>query len=345
MTVRNNFAGGFHLIIASLFYAAIPLVVSLSGESGNNPFVFMAAWGLGGSISCFAYARTFHGEIHIWSDLKSLLSNKSDGGFPGWGWSVWLALPSSLSLAFYAWSTDFLPNIVTATLIEMWPIFYVVFLQFLFRREKLFKISAPRLSMFLIAFSGAVLVVMSINHEGGVSDLIFNWHFVSGISFLIVAILFSAQTAVFIRWAENAQEWDMSNRKPDVIVAKSFLEARTGYLMIVRSASQAIAGMVGFVLAGFSLGTVSVAEFFLLVISAAVIDVGGTGFNAAGTFRSSNNPGVHSLRFFTPVASAILLLLAGRSGDVMGVLFISGLIILVVSNIAINAHNRNIKEH
>lgn len=294
----------------------------------------MTAWGLGGSVSCFTYAKVRHPGLHVWSNLKELL-RRSESGFPNWSWSVWLALPSSLSLAFYAWSTSFLPEVVTAVLIEIWPVFYVLYLKFLFREERLFHVTTYRLSLFILVFVGACLVVWSIEPSGVLAGQMGNYQTLAGVVLVGLAVLLSAQTAVFIKWSESAQAWERS--QPDRAPAGSGDDSKTGYLMLVRAASQAMSGLIGFCLAGFSLGTVSVGGFLFLFASAAVIDVCGTGFNAVGTFRSANNPGVHSVRFFTPVFSTTMLLLAGYSEGVMAFLFISGLMIVVVTNIAINS--------
>ena len=132
----------------------VPLFVALGG--GGSPFIFGAAWRIGGLIGCALILLMLFRKMLFSGEVWKVVGARALS-FAMLGW-----LAASFSLVLYAWSTQFVDVSVAAALYETWPIFLVILTAWLFRKEARYrKITAKTIIMFGFAILGIALVIAS----------------------------------------------------------------------------------------------------------------------------------------------------------------------------------------
>lgn len=307
------------LLITCVAYGLIPVVVSYV-DGGSAPFTFMAAWGLGGAFSCLSYVLIFYRGVFrkIICNFAGVLPSKTPeyNGFPRWNWSVILALPRSLTVAFFAWSTVFLPEIVSAILYESWPIVFVFLLHISFKdRSKLeFRFSIKSIFLIIFVLAGAVLIVLSISQENMVESNYPTPGVMLGVFLLALAIYFSVQTVYFFKYSEVVKKW--TGKQLSAEMESREIKDGEGHFMLLRGISQAIGSIVGCILCiiglttgSFNTGSFGMQNFFFVVICGALIEVFGSITNAKGTLKMISIPNSQTFRCLTPIFGVLFLLI------------------------------------
>lgn len=192
---RNKTAVGL-MFVAVLGYSLLPLFVALGGN--ESPFIFNAVFRIGMASGCalfllIAYRHLLFSKT-VWSLIKNRIVNLS--------MSLWIV--SYFSMAFYAWSVQFIDVSIAAVLYETWPILFIILTGWLFSREKRYrKITARILILFFVAFLGVASVIAS--QAGGLGNLWDTSLFALGLGVVIVitAGVLTSLTAFGFRWGSN----------------------------------------------------------------------------------------------------------------------------------------------
>ena len=339
----SRLTGGGSLLTTSLVFGLIPVVVAIA-DGGDAPFVFMTAWGLGGAFSSLSYVGLFHRDLLGLGQIRKFLPRRetffkgisSDGSdFPCWNWQVVSSLPRSLTIAFFAWSTAFIPEVVAAVLYESWPIFFVLLLQLLFPEEEgKYEINFRTIVLFGFIFLGVFLVVFSIQANDATELAVSGADVAVGLVLLFVAISFTVQEAVFVKWGDTAQEWN--GKQGTVYQAKVSESNKVGYAIFVRGVSLTVGCLIGFAFSGFSLQSVSLWGFCGIAVFGAAVEGAGSVANMIGTIRSAENLRIQAIRYLTPVFGVIFLILASQSEGVRADLSTLGICAIVVGNVLVN---------
>lgn len=350
MNKKKILPGGGSLAACSVFYGAIPVLVAVTGGE-DFPFVFATAFALGSALSAFGYLAVFHKGI--WSDwklfiprresvLKSLNSHQTQSQqFPAWNWQVLASLPRGLNVGFFALAVTFIPEIVAAVLVESWPAFYVLLLQWMFVKDENYVIPVNKVLLMWVAFLGVCMVVLSAEAKSGdVSSIMFS-DLLLGVIFIALSIAFTISNAASVRWSESVMAWLKNSEIASVRTNKELEKQKLGYFILLRCCGQAFSFMIALALSGFSLGDASWTTFLVIVFGSAIITTGGSYFNGKGTFRSSVKPQVQSVRYLTPVFGVLFLLAASHAGGVNGWLFGIGFALVLAGNLFANVFRQN----
>ena len=350
--------GWRHLLASSAIWGLFPLVSAL-GNGGESPFMFMAAWGLGGAVSSLIYVAYWSNKNEIsWKyvfenfmpskkEFFSKLGMPDNGSSPGitqrWNWLIIASIPRALTLAFFAWSTVFLPEAVSAILYALWTLFYSLLLQRLFqeKEEGQFKSNLRTIGLFIFIFIGAGLVILSpLSFEKFVSSSVYDT--LIGIFLIALSIGFIVQGAFVFKWADIATcKWSLDN---SIMIAnvtsaekeKQLNMMKTGFFLFESIFSMMAGSILGIILASSAGNFMRYQDFLLIMGFGAVIELFGTLTNASGTFLCAKNLAMQAIRYTTPVFSVLYLLVASQVGSMRGDIFVMGLAAIVVGNILVN---------
>ena len=349
MKENSRLHGGGYILTTSLVWGLFPLV-AVVGNGGDAPFGFMIAWGLGDATACLITLILLKQKVYTWTNLKSFFPSKhtffaplSEHNFQ-WNWLIIVALPRSLTVAFFAWSISLVPEVVATVLYYTWPAFFVLLLKILFSRDNQYSLNLRTMILFIFIFIGVAFVVRSITPDD--STGILELKVLLGIILLAISIGFAVMEAFFVRWADvvykgthrKNQELQESENKGGISneTDKSMLLEKTGYIILIRGVSGIVGSVIGFILA-FSTGeTLGLSDSVFVFFS--VIGLAGIGHftNAIGTLKGSNNSGIQAIRYTTPVFGVIFLWVFSYIEGIQGQYFILGLVAIVVGNLLVH---------
>ena len=208
---RNQTAAGLmlgYVVLQSL----VPLFVAFG--AGESPFIFSAAWRIGGLMGCALILRMLFHKMLFSGEVWKVV------GARALRFAMILWVVASLNLVLYAWSTQFVDVSVAAALYETWPIFLVIFTGWLFRLEARYrKITQKTIFPFVFALIGIASVIVS--QAGGFGSFFSadtGWiNLAIGVALAFGAVGLSTLSAFGFRWAADlASELSESpdNREP-----------------------------------------------------------------------------------------------------------------------------------
>ena len=357
--------GGGNLLLTSAIWGVIPLATALA-DGDEAPFMYLMVWSMGATTAVLAYLLLYHRRLLTWAEFRhfvprrgAFLKNLTTTDSPSWNWQVVLAQFSAVGLAFFAWSTAFMPQAIAAILVESWPIFFIFLLQVLFKGERIFKLTPAVAALFLFIFLGVILVVRSGSSDGDAESSFTGWDMVVGILLLLVSISFIAQTASHIKWTEVAYKWQQgrlgggtgggagAGAAGVAAVAANPVDTRhgectkVGFFMLARLVSASIGIVMGLVCQNFSAGSLSFKEQAIGFAAGAFVISWGNITTAVGTLRSKSNSELQSIRYTTPVFGIFFLWLFSYVSDVRTDFLVFGLVAIVVGNALITFQNRD----
>ena len=364
--------GGGNLLVTSAIWGVIPLSSALA-DGGEAPFVFLTAWSLGATTAVLAYLLLYHRQLLRWAEFRhfvprrgAFFKNLEDGHSPSWNWQVVLAQFSAMGLAFYAWSTAFMPEAIAAILVESWPIFFIFLMQVLFKGERIFQLTPAVAALFLFIFLGVILVVRAGSSDSDAESAFSGWDMVVGILLLVVSISFIVQTASHIKWTEVAYKWQQTRvgggsgmavgggvvavaaaaavgatADASPIDARRGERTKLGFFMLARLVSAAIGVVMGLIWQNFSDGSLSFKEQAIGFGTGAFVISLGNITTAVGTLRSKSNSELQAIRYTTPVFGIFFLWLFSYVTDVRTDFLVFGLLAIVVGNALITFQNRD----
>ena len=158
----NQMAAGLMLGYVVLM-SFVPLLIAFG--AGESPFIFNAAWRVGGLAGCALILRIVFPRMLFSGEVWKAVGTRTLSFAMLW-WVV-----GFLDLVLYAWSTQFIDVSVAATLYETWPIFLVILMGWLFRMEARYReITTMTIFLFVVALIGIVSVISS--QAGGIGAFV-----------------------------------------------------------------------------------------------------------------------------------------------------------------------------
>ena len=198
---RNRAAVLFMLAAVIGFSLTPPLIAAL--RASQAPFLSNAAIYFGQAAFIFAFLAKTNGRVFAIREAWKLIGRHA--ATP----QFFLMAAAYSNFGFFALSTRFIDVSITTILFGTWPIFMVICLGWLFRREKRYKKITPgMMALILVGLSGFAFVVLSqrgLLFVGAFAD--FDWTRLAwGVFFAMVAVALTAVSSYAFRWGVDLSE-------------------------------------------------------------------------------------------------------------------------------------------
>ena len=303
---RNRAAVIFMLAAVIGFSLTPPLIAVF--KASQAPFLFNAAIYFGQAAFLFAFLAKTNGRVFASGDAWKLIGRHAANP------KFWGMAAAYSNFGFFALSTRFIDVSATTILFGTWPIFMVIFIGWLFRREKRYKKITPEmLALILVGLSGFAFVVLSQSERGLIlagSFGDFDWMRLAwGVAFAMVAVALTAVSSYAFRWgvdlSEGLSQISGSSENRDSMEL-------TGVLTGIAIASLAAVPLniaIGLV-NGESASSIGFAGLFIAFLFGVIADGGGTvGYRYSNLL--TNNLGVNAMTYATlPLSLAWLVALS-----------------------------------
>ena len=306
--VRNR-AAVFFMLAAVIGFSLTPPLIAVFRAS-EAPFLFNAAIYFGQAAFIFAFLAKTNRRVFASGDAWKLIGRRA--ATP----KFWGMAAAYSNFGFFALSTRFIDVSMTTILFGTWPIFMVIFIGWLFRRERRYKRITPEmLAMILVGLSGFAFVVLSQSERQ--RDLIFagafgefDWtRLALGVAFAMVAVALTAVSSYAFRWgvdlSEGLSRIVRSGENRDSMELSGVL---TG-IAIASLAAVPLNIAIG-LLNGESASSIGFAGLAVAFLFGMAADGGGTiGYRYSNLL--TNNLGVNAMTYATlPLSLAWLVLLS-----------------------------------
>lgn len=334
----SDLKGAGSLLISSLLLGVVPLIV-VTFNGNDAPFMFAAAWNLGGFISILLYLRNRNSDLLSWNQLRSFTPRKSsffktlknigESGTDSrpWNWQVILALLPPLGGVFYFWSFSFLPEVSVAVLGETWPLFVIIFLPAMVKKnqESLLNIRNILLSLFTIG--GVTMVIFSVTADGSIAISSLDYEVIVGLVFVAIWLVITVMEYWKFSWIENIHKSDENKKQEEIIKSK------TDYILFLSLVTYFWGFIMSFTVVLFTHNSIGLSNFLWVLLLGMFMKFFGAYFWGAGTIESEYNPGTQSIQYLVPLFGVVFLWMASHYSDVNSWLFFLGLSAIVVGNI------------
>lgn len=307
---RRNRAAVFFMLSAVVGFSLTPPLIAVF-KASQAPFLFNAAIYFGQAAFLFAFLAKSNGRALAGAEAWKLIGRHAANP------QFCLMAAAYANFGFFALSTRFIDVSVTTILFGTWPIFMVIFIGWLFRREKRYKKITPEmLALILVGLSGFAFVVLSQSERQ--RDLIFAGSFAEfdwtrlalGVAFAMVAVALTAVSSYAFRWGVDLSE-GLSKIVRRSSENRDSLEL-TGVLTGIAIASLAAVplNVVIGLLNGESAGSIGFTGLAFAFAFGMIADGGGTvGYRYANLL--TNNLGVNAMTYATlPLSLAWLVALS-----------------------------------
>lgn len=332
---RRNRAAVFFMLSAVIGFSLTPPLIAVFNAS-QAPFLFNAAIYFGQAAFLFAFLAKSNGRAFAGGEAWKLIGRHAANP------RFCLLAAAYANFGFFALSTRFIDVSVTTILFGTWPIFMVIFIGWLFRREKRYKKITPEmLALILVGLSGFAFVVLSQSERQ--RDLIFAGSFADfdwtrlalGVAFAMVAVALTAVSSYAFRWGVDLSE-GLSKIVRRSSENRDSLEL-TGVLTGIAIASLAAVplNVVIGLLNGESASAIGFTGLAVAFAFGMIADGGGTvGYRYANLL--TNNLGVNAMTYATlPLSLAWLVLLSLVAVERIDFLII-GAAGIIAANLLIN---------
>ena len=307
---RRNRAAVFFMLAAVIGFSLTPPLIAVF-EASQAPFLFNAAIYLGQAAFLFAFLAKSNGRAFASGEAWKLIGRHAASP------RFCLIAAAYSNFGFFALSTRFIDVSMTTILFGTWPIFMVICIGWLFRREKRYKkITLEMLTLILVGLSGFAFVVLSQSERQ--RDLIFAGSFAEfdwtslalGVAFAMVAVALTAVSSYAFRWGVDLSE-GLSKIVRGSSENRDSMEL-TGVITGIAIASLAAVPLnvaIG-LLNGESASSIGFMGLAVAFVFGMMADGGGTvGYRYANLL--TNNLGVNAMTYATlPISLAWLVLLS-----------------------------------
>ena len=290
------------MCLATAVHSLPPLFVELTNGS-QAPFLFNTLWRLTAAAGVIVYLLLRHWEIIKRLDYNIIKTKCRTWDFL---WGTTFIFDYSL----FAWSTRFIETTVSASLISLWAIFYIIIRQRddknLDDKQYTTKITSEKYVLLCFAAFGFFFVVIS---ESGQLNLAANsFHLLIGTSLALLSAYARANMAKHYKWAQNLYKdlyptlqdslGDDKSTKDKVHVVIQCLGFVISVSLIIPI--NLLIGLITETTTSFSLST-----WLLIGLGGAITTFAPITFRWAQVL--TKNVGVTSITYFQPVLSLGLL--------------------------------------
>ena len=143
------------MMVSVLGFSFIPLTIAV-GRGADSPFLFNGVWRLGVVLCCVGYFLYWHRRLLFDGPAFSLVVRRIP--------SRWIALSVAGNLGYlpFAWAIRYVDLAVLAVLYELWAVFFVIYLSWLFRGAGRYRrLGLAAVLSLCLAAGGSALAVAS----------------------------------------------------------------------------------------------------------------------------------------------------------------------------------------
>ncbi len=285
-----------YMLVAVLAWSLLPLAVSLSGGS-LAPFLYGAWFCAGASSASLAFLLIFHRLFFLDHNALCLIARR----IFLWPDSRFLAVGvmGAFGVAFFPLSVRFVNVMVSAVLHEVYPIFLVLFLGWLFRDDGRYRRFTPGAFLpFLLSLAGGVVLAVA-SQTGDFMAIFLGWKSAVGVALVLAGALGSNLCVFGLRWGVSLAD-ELSCRREDIRSLE--LGCAVLALFITNLVSVAFNSVVG-----MSSGErIEFPTWGVAAFNGAFAAVGAFAMRKANLV--TDNLGINAMVYFIPVLSLLLLL-------------------------------------
>ena len=316
------FAVGY-MVTAAICISLTPLWIAWS-NGADSPFFFNAVLRLDVAVVFGVYLWLAYRRFILDREVLSLLRQQI------FSWLILFTIIGSFDFAVFAWASRFIDISIAAILFELWAIFIIFFMHWLFRAERIYKrIDAMTIALLIFGFIGVVFVISSQSGRLDYSVSGSSYAFVFGLVLAIIGAVISAFAAFNFRWSTNvSQKLSIKSGQYD-IQSFNLFAALVGYAL-----GSVVASPTSFVIGALSGETIK--------SSAIAVVAGGALAQGAGSilWRKSNllsdSPSINAMAYGIPILSLGWLALFSFVGVMRPDYLIIGAAAIVTANLLIN---------
>ena len=320
---RNHFFAVGYMLIAVTCISLTPLWMALS-QGGDTPFLFNAALRLDVAIVFAIYLWASYRHFLFDPEVMSLLKKQI------FSWLLFFTILGSFDFALFAWASRFIDISIAAILFELWAIFIIFFMHWLYRRELIYqRIDKITVVLLLFGFIGVVFVISSQSGKLDYFPLGSFPAFMFGVVLAILGAVISAFAAFNFRWSTNVAIALTESPKQRDIQSFSLFAALIGYAL-----GSVVAAPTSFVIGTLS-GEVTSLRSIVIVLGGAVAQSTGSILWRKSNLLS-NRPSINAIAYGIPILSLGWLALFSFVGVPRPDYLIIGAAAIVTANLLIN---------
>ena len=323
-TSKNNHSAAVgYMLIATICISLTPLWIAWS-DGRNNPFFFNAVLRLDVAIVFGVYLWTFYRHFLLDSEIRSHLKQRV------FSWLILFTFIGSFDFAAFAWASQFIDISIAAILFELWAIFIIFFMHWLYRHDNIYKkINITTIVLLIFGFIGVAFVIASQSGELTYATAESLGTFIFGVFLALTGAVVSAFAAFNFRWSTN-----LSNEIVAQSDAHDFQSLNVFAALFAYALSSVIAAP-----ASFAIGAINGETFSF---SSMIVVLGGAFAQGTGSilWRHSNllsdSPSINAMAYGIPILSLLWLALFSFVGVARPDYLIIGAIAIVSANLLIN---------
>ena len=229
------------MLTAVICISLTPLWIAWS-NGGNNPFFFNAVLRLDVAIVFGIYLWTSYRHFLLDSEVMSLLRQRI------FSWLILFTIIGSFDFAAFAWATRFVDISIAAILFELWAVFIIFFMHYLYKNEKIYKkIDSMTIILIMFGFAGVAFIISSqsgkLNYlaSGSLPE------FTLGLLLAVIGAVISAFAAFNFRWSTNLSSEIVANSEVHDVQSLNVFAALFAYAL-----SSIVAAPVSFMIGAMS---------------------------------------------------------------------------------------------
>ena len=318
----QNKAALVYMLLGVLLFSTLPIAFTLGGAN-KAPFLFVAVVCLFVAISNVSYLMYVYPSKITRDTFKQIKRNLIH---PALLWTTF----AQIDYVIFAFVLGFVNQAVAAVLIETSPIFMIIFLSLLFKKEQRYeKITIKKWLLFAVGFIGVALVVLSQSEVVNATIQFPTYFQIGGILLLIFASLLGALGV------PASQRWGVSVSN---VVGDASRKDEIFFAIVASTIGRGVSAIC-FVTLGFLLGE-SIQSIGGFGISIAIV-YGLFGLGLATVFlRIANikttNLSINALSYTIPAVSLVWLAFASLLNVPHVGWLIVGVAAIIVANLLLN---------
>lgn len=317
-----------YMLIAVICISLTPLWIAWGG-GGDGPFFFNAALRLSVAIVSITYLLVCHKSLLFNSGIIALVRKKIIS------WMVFFATISMFDFAAFAWSTRFIDISIAAILFELWAIFIVFLLYWLYRNDRADekpvyrKMTAATVILLVYGFIGVAFVVSSQSNEFALTNI-------SSFATLLFGVLLAIGGAIITTLISFNFKWssDIAARATKIVPHIDIQSLDMFAVLLGFAVSNSVAFVASLII-GNIIGEFATFDATMIVL------IGGIAQGIGGIFwRKSNlisdSPTINAIAYGIPVLSLGWLTLFSFVGVARPDYLVIGAAAIITANLLIN---------
>lgn len=328
-----------------LCLSLIPVFIK-GGGAAAYPFLFTGAWRL---IVCVASLTiVWVCYRHFWRSKMARAAVRKNGI----NLHFLLGIVSILDYALFAAADRFVDTVIVSVIFEIWPIFFVVYMSLLYRKESRYhKNVLSQIGFMFLAFIGVGFAALS-NYDIMVEDSLSSLTF--GVSLALLASIATIITAHVFKWAtETAKDYKALCDSPDAddeeralcekLSTRALMPPEVLFAICAYAVCSGLGGVLNIVISAFTGEWHAIGETFADDMAIKILFIFAAGMAYTGVtvlWRLSNvitqNLAINTMIYMVPVITVFLLwFFFGVNIERPDYLLI-GAVIIVIANLFVN---------